>query len=125
MKVDWSLMRQILFAVESLPDGIAGLDLAASFPGYDPARVLHHLVLLSEGEFVRGAINETPEHTARHVCRLTWQGADLADLIRHDEVWESILRFIRLAGVDPSHAMITGVGRRLVQRMANSITGRV
>ncbi|WP_394064528.1 DUF2513 domain-containing protein [Alcaligenes sp. WGS1538] len=81
MKRNKELVRQILLAIENLPDN--SYISQEDFPQFDPDLVAHHLFMLMEVGYVK-AISSMRVNGQRDckVNELTWEGHDYLDEIR-------------------------------------------
>lgn len=89
MKRDWDLIREILIAVEDLPDTTSRLN-ANAIIGYDAEIVNYHTQLLSQSNLI---INNF----------LTWEGHEFLDKIRQQTAWNKIKTIVRDKGLDLSY----------------------
>jgi hypothetical protein len=97
MKRDMDLVRQILLALESEPDGSTGSEL--TIDGYSDAQVGYHVLIMMEAGLLVGAettsFGSGPEAIA---SRLTWEGHEFLDAAREPSRWEQAKKLLGKAG---------------------------
>lgn len=85
MQRDMDLIRRITLAVAALPydETLTGL------PGVDEATFGMHAMWMDEAGLIKAAIHEylDDEPPTAVIFRLTWAGADFADSIRDETLW--------------------------------------
>ncbi len=85
MKRDMELVRQLLLVVEA---AYSAADVDASIAGGTPEERRYHLQLLvGAGYLVQPLTGSSHGQSYSYGYALTWEGHELLDAIRDDEVW--------------------------------------
>ena len=118
MKRDWELIRKILVELETLGDTKSYLFPDAVKP-YDTQIVSYHIRILGEAGLIqvnhpRGLEVDEWVFIAE---RLTWQGHDLLDNIREQNMWNKVRRIIREKGIEISVEAIKLAAHMIVQQV--------
>lgn len=101
MKRDWDLIRELLIAVEDLPDTTSRLN-ANAITDYDTNIVNQHIQLLNQSSLIRNNL-------------LTWEGHEFLDNIRQQSAWNKIKSIVRDKGLDLSYeALKTALGTVII-----------
>ena len=103
MKRDWSIIRQILEAIEAHEYTGDWVQLN-SLVHIDGAVAVYHLTLLEERNLIigrnRGLVGADPGLSTFHVERMTWEGHDLLDTMRSQGLWNRITDKSKELGVE-------------------------
>ncbi|MEM0949292.1 MAG: DUF2513 domain-containing protein [Pseudomonadota bacterium] len=109
MKRDLEVIRKILLQVEASDDDPTTLK-DVTIPGVEQLKISHHIEMLSEAGFVDAVDCTTMDGHDWQVSRLTWNGYELLDAIRDEEVWE---------GTKSKLAKVGGYTLPIVQALAS------
>lgn len=98
MKRDMELIRKILFAVENG-------EKDKPIEGYSEDVLRYHQALLIEAELLDGTVlqgnvtfSESP--VTVFIKKLSWDGHELLDAVRHDSIWNTIKADFKEASVE-------------------------
>jgi hypothetical protein len=88
---DMDLVRRVLLAVEATPPGW-GSNEALHVDGCDPTALGWHVALLVQARYLEGVevTSFGAECPSFLNLRLTWEGHEFLDTIRHDTVWQQL-----------------------------------
>jgi hypothetical protein len=112
MRRDWELIRNILQELERADASARGVDDTA-FTGYPPDVVAYHFHILHQAGLLEAKCVENNEGVLFGWAeRLTWNGHELLDYVRHKNVWERVKREIEAKGLDLSLHGIFAVAQR-------------
>ncbi|AZS50380.1 DUF2513 domain-containing protein [Entomomonas moraniae] len=101
MKRDWDLIREILIAVEDLPDTTSRLN-ANAITEYDAETVSYHMSILNEAGLIVAQCSKTKPILC-FANSLTWEGHEFLDKIRQQSAWNKIKTIVRDKGLDLSY----------------------
>ncbi|MCK3654232.1 hypothetical protein A4G19_10590 [Pasteurellaceae bacterium Macca] len=105
MKRDWDLIRRILFKLEAQAEAKCYLQ-DSDIVGFLPETVSYHYKLMKEAGLIE-AIDYSGMNEVNFVATgLTWQGHELLDKIRHDNVWNNIKATVKNKSLDLSFEAI-------------------
>lgn len=98
MKRDMELIRIILFSVENG-------EKDKSIEGYSEDVLRYHQSLLIEaglleGEVLHGNVTFSESPVSVFIKKLTWEGHELLDAVRHDSIWNTIKVDFKEASVE-------------------------
>jgi hypothetical protein len=96
MKRDMELSRQILQQIEEkFPlRGKAELDL----PAYSPEQIAYNVMLLWEAGLIVADDCSNFDELWLQPTRLTWEGHEFLDAIKHDTVWNKVKATVKEEG---------------------------
>ncbi len=116
MRRDWQLIRYILVAVEALDH--AREENAAvwpnSFEGYGTGEVSYHMRILQEAGLIEATCRSGTSEPFCLATSLTWQGHELLELLRSDQMWERIQTVLAQRGLGTSFRTINRVADELI-----------
>jgi hypothetical protein len=117
MRRDWDLIRNILIKIEDLPPGGSLHSSHLATDEVDETNIAHQMFILNQGGFIEGHCNDTGRG---HTClakNLTWEGHELLDKIKRDNVWNKIKETARVKGIDLSIDVVKGIATTLLTQI--------
>ncbi|MFP7494694.1 DUF2513 domain-containing protein [Terribacillus saccharophilus] len=97
MKRDMSLIRNLLLDIESeYTEGGFALEVTEE-DEYSEEEMNYHLQLMKEAKLIKleAVFDEEEEEEELLIYGLTWEGHELLDSIRNEEVWQQLLHKMR------------------------------
>lgn len=116
MKRDMDIVRSVLAEVEALtPEqcDVAEYPVRLGMPPEEYARGWH-LLMLQEAGFVRGLRADNSRGQCLVSPELTWQGAELADLVRERTFYERIKTEVANRGLPLTIDAVVTAGKSLI-----------
>jgi hypothetical protein len=95
---DMDLIRKLLLNLEPVDFRLGNFAIVSpEIEGYNPNQIDHHLDLMCDAGFLNGK-ESVKLATGFAFCGLTWEGYELLDSIRDDEVWRKTKGGLQSAG---------------------------
>ena len=85
---DLDLIRTILFEIERNEDATGHGFICLHLPDYSREQVSYHVRLLHEAKLIDAVNASTLSSYVWHPSRLTWEGHELLDSARDENVWK-------------------------------------
>lgn len=101
MRRDWDLIRDILIAIEELPDTSSRLN-ANAINGYEAEIVSYHMSILNEAGLIVAQCSKAKPLFC-FATSLTWSGHELLDKIKQQPVWNKAKSLIKEKSLDLSY----------------------
>ena len=125
MKRDMELIRQLLFTLEKQNIDANGLRTIKPFEieieGYDVTENKHHLIMLADSPFLK---SDGFEWSGALLFRgISWEGHEIINTIRDNEIWEKTVNDIKKKGVDGVISLIVEVAKAITKNKLSEILG--
>ena len=114
MKRDWNMIRQMLLDIEALPPdqkGGIGIRCPHELRSVEYGKFMYHYDWMLDAKLITQDINATLSH---ETDRLTWQGAELLDMIRNENDWQMMTDHAENVGIALTVAHIEMLHRLFV-----------
>lgn len=105
MKRDWDLVREILLAVEMLPDSESTLD-EGCIENRLREEVSYHFRLMYEAGLIDAIDAGALSGDFYIPTSLTWEGHELLDKIRQQSSWNKVKGLVKEKGLDLSYDVL-------------------
>lgn len=115
MKRNWDIIRNILLAVEQLPDEHSQIN-SDEFLDMDSVDAAWHIRIMLDAGLIEGDCSRLMGSACCYATGLTWAGAELLDHVRHEAIWDSIKQASREKCVDMSMSGIVSLARWLAEK---------
>lgn len=120
MKQDWTIIRDVLLALESSPTPRVMLR-PENLPQHDPQAVAYNMWLLDDAGFVVGRFLWSSSGDGRigaaNVLSMTNAGHQLLNTIRNDTAWSKIKDTFKTKGLEMTFDLVLTVGQKIMQNM--------
>lgn len=125
MKRDMELIRQLLFKLEKQNIDANALRTIKPFEieieGYDVTEIKHHLIMLADSPFLK---NDGFDLSGALLFRgVSWEGHEIINTIRDNEIWEKTVNDIKKKGVDGVVSLIVEVAKAIAKNKLSEILG--
>lgn len=113
MERNWDTIRELLLAVDACPrDTVV---IPADFESDRGSELLQHVELLLEANLIDADIIKvlSPGVSQFQVFRLRWDGCELLDNIRNDNVWNQTKLFFGNQKIGMTYDAVLSVSRQL------------
>ena len=124
MQRDWDIIREILIKLEGMPSEKGSLSLS-DFPEAKAYEYSYNTELLMEAGLIYGNMSKTlGRHASDFMAnRLTWEGHELLDAVRSDNVWEKTKKSFTKGGLSMTFDLVKSVATDIASAYLKSITG--
>jgi hypothetical protein len=122
MKQDWTIIRDVLLALEDSPTPRVVLR-PENLPQHDLQAVAYNMWLLDDAGFVKGRFLWSSSGDGRigsaNVLTMTNAGHQLLNTIRNETAWSKIKDTFKTKGLEMTFDLVLSVGQKVLQTMLN------